>query len=110
MKILVCVKQVPESDVAIHINDDGTWIDMDSFTEFKMNRLDEFAVEEALRLALRLKETEVDVTIDIISVGPERSEDAVKRAIGMGADYGVHIKTDIDGYLSSSVIAAWIAE
>ena len=49
MKILVCVKQVPESDTAIDIEEDGSWIDMDSFDEFKMNRLDEFAVEEAVR-------------------------------------------------------------
>ena len=106
MEILVCVKQVPESDLPIHINDDGSWIHTDSFTEFKMNRLDEYAVEEAIHL----KETVPDITIDVLSVGPERSEDAVKRAMGMGADHGVHIKTAIDGYLRPSVIATWIAQ
>jgi electron transfer flavoprotein beta subunit len=106
MKILVCVKQVPESDGAIHINDDGSWIQTNSFTEFKMNRLDEYAVEEAVHL----KETVPDITIDVLSVGPERSEDAVKRAMGMGADRGIHIKTANDYYVCPAVIAAWIAQ
>lgn len=106
MKILACVKQVPESDVTIQIDKRGTWIQADSFNEFKMNRLDEFAVEEAIRL----KESFEDVTIDILSVGPERSADVIKRAIGMGADHGIHIKTDSDEYLSPSLVATWIAE
>ncbi|MGD8521061.1 MAG: electron transfer flavoprotein subunit beta/FixA family protein [Desulfobacterales bacterium] len=106
MKILVCVKQVPESDVIIQINEKGTWIDPDSFNEFKMNRLDEFAVEEAIRL----KESFSGITIDILSVGPERSADVIKRAIGMGADHGIHLATDIDDYLIPSSVAARIAE
>jgi electron transfer flavoprotein beta subunit len=106
MKILVCVKQVPESDVIIQIDKKGTWIQADCFDEFKMNRLDEFAVEEAIRL----KENFDGVTIDILSVGPERSADVIKRAIGMGADNGIHLKTDIDDYLIPSFVAARIAE
>jgi len=106
MKILVCVKQVPESDIIIQINEKGTWIQADSFNEFKMNRLDEFAVEEAMRL----KESFDDVSVDILSVGPERSADVIKRAIGMGADNGIHLKTDIDAYLVPSWVAARIAE
>ena len=106
MKILVCVKQVPESETAIHIKDDGSWIDMDSFDEFKMNRLDEFAVEEAIRL----KETLSDVCIDVISVGPARSADAIRRSIGMGADNGVHILYEDDSHLDPAWIAAWIAQ
>ncbi len=106
MKILVCVKQVPETDVTIQINEKGTWIQTESFTEFKMNRLDEFAVEEAIRL----KESFGNTSIDILSVGPERSADVIKRAIGMGADHGIHIKAELDEYLSPSFIAAWIAQ
>jgi electron transfer flavoprotein beta subunit len=106
MKILVCIKQVPESETAIGIDDGGRWIQLKGFTDFKVNRLDEFAVEEAVRL----KETFADTTIDIISVGPKRSADVIRRAMGMGADRGVHILTDADGYLSSSTIAAWISD
>jgi electron transfer flavoprotein beta subunit len=106
MKILVCVKQVPESETVIHIKEDGSWIDMDGFDEFKMNRLDEFAVEEAIRL----KETLPDVCIDVISVGPDRSADVIKRSIGMGADNGVHIVHENEVHLSPASIAAWIAQ
>jgi electron transfer flavoprotein beta subunit len=106
MKILVCVKQVPESDTAIDIEEDGSWIDMDSFDEFKMNRLDEFAVEEAVRF----KETLADLSIDVISVGSEHAADAVKRSIGMGAHNGVHIVQENEAHLSPSLIASWIAQ
>ena len=106
MKILVCIKQVPESDGIIQIDKRGTWIHSDSFNEFKMNRLDEFAVEEAIRL----KESFDSVTIDILSVGPERSADVIKRAIGMGADHGIHLKADNDDYLIPSLVATRIAE
>ena len=106
MNILVCVKQVPESETAIHIKEDGSWIDMDGFDEFKMNRLDEFAVEEAIRL----KETLADVCIDVISVGPDRSADVIRRSIGMGADNGVHIIHENESHLSPASIAAWIAQ
>ena len=106
MKILVCVKQVPESETAIHIKEDGSWIDMDSFDEFKMNRLDEFAVEDAIRL----KETLSDVCIDVISVGPDRCADVIRRSIGMGADNGVHIVHENESHLSPVSIAAWIAQ
>jgi electron transfer flavoprotein beta subunit len=106
MKILVCVKQVPESDTSIHIREDGGWIDMDSFDEFKMNRLDEFAVEEAVRI----KEARTDVCIDVISVGSARAVDAIKRSIGMGADNGVHITHEDEVHLSPSLIGSWIAQ
>ena len=106
MKILVCVKQVPESDTAIDIEEDGSWIDMDSFDEFKMNRLDEFAVEEAVRF----KETLADLSIDVISVGSAHAADAVKRSIGMGAHNGVHIVYENEAHLGPSLIASWIAQ
>lgn len=106
MKILVCVKHIPQLDTAININEDGSWIDMDSFNEFKMNRLDEFAVEEAVGC----KETFADTTVDVISVGPTRAADAIKRSIGMGADNGIHIINETEGYVSPGSISSWIAQ
>jgi electron transfer flavoprotein beta subunit len=106
MKILVCVKQVPESDTTIHIQEDGNWVDGDGFDEYKMNRLDEFAVEESVRL----KETLPDVCIDVISVGPARTVDALRRSIGMGADNGIHIINEDESPLSPASIALWIAQ
>ena len=106
MKILVCVKQVPESEVPILIDASGGWIQRDAITEFKMNRLDEYAVEEALLI----KESIAGTRIDVITVGPDRCDEVVRRAIGMGADSGVHIRTASDGYQSPYGVAAAIAD
>jgi len=106
MKVLVCIKQVPDSESPIKIDNDTGWIRMDDITEFKMNRLDEFAMEEALLI----KETSPGVSIDTITVGPDRSVDVIKRAIGMGADQGIHIITEFEDYQNSLQISAWIAE
>ncbi len=106
MKILVCVKQVPEADSPIKIDDNSGWIQADTITEFKMNRLDEFAVEEALLI----KESIAGTRIDVITVGPDRCDEVVRRAIGMGADSGVHIRTASDGYQSPYGVAAAIAD
>ena len=106
MKVMVCVKQVPDSECPIKIDDDTGWIRMDDITEFKMNRLDEFAVEEALLI----KEAFPNVRIDAITVGPGRSVDVIKRAIGMGADQGIHIITEFEDYQSSLQISDWITE
>ncbi len=106
MKILVCVKQVPESDIPIRIDDGGGWIQEDALSEFKMNRLDAYAVEEALLI----KESIAGTRIDVITVGPDRCDEVVRRAIGMGADSGVHIHTPAHGYQSPSGIAAGIAD
>ena len=106
MNILVCVKQVPESEIPIHIDELAGWVQTDAIPEFKMNRLDEFAVEEALLI----KESIADSRIDVITVGPDRCEDVVRRAIGMGADSGVFIQTASDGYQSPIEIAAAIAD
>jgi electron transfer flavoprotein beta subunit len=105
MKILVCVKQVPETEASIVIDASNKGIQRDLINEWKMNRYDEAAVEEALQI----KDAIPDTTIDIISVGPPRSEIAIKRAIGMGADSGIHIVTDNQGYLDPFAVASWIA-
>ena len=104
MKILVCVKQVPESESVIRPDHCG-WVQTDLISEYRMNRLDEFAVEEALLI----KRAHPSSSIDIITVGPDRSAAVIRRALGMGADEGIHIVTESEGYLSSFEIAAWIA-
>jgi len=106
MRILVCIKQVPESENPILIDDNKAWIQPDEISEFRMNRLDEFALEEAVLI----KESVADTKIEIVSVGPERSKEVIKRGIGMGADAGIHIATGSEKYRSSFETAAWIAE
>lgn len=106
MNILVCVKQVPESESPIAIDESGGWIQEDAITEFKINRLDEYAVEEALLIRQSIPGT----CIDVITVGPERCEAVIRRAIGMGADLGVHVRTPSDGYQSPRGVATAIAD
>lgn len=106
MKILVCVKQVPESDAPIHIDANTGWIQTDEISGFKMNRLDEFAIEEAVSI----REASAHTMIDAVTVGPDRSADVIKRSIGMGADSGIHIVTESEKYQSSFETAARIAE
>jgi electron transfer flavoprotein beta subunit len=105
MKILVCIKPVPESEAPVRIAPDGKSIQTDPLSPLRMNRYDEQALEQALLI----KDTFPDTRIAVISVGPKRSETVLKRALGMGADHGIHICTDTESYLSPTVIAAWIA-
>ncbi len=105
MKILVCVKQVPESEAVVSIDKDAGWVDVHDTSVFRMNHFDECAVEAAVQI----KEAFPGTTIHIISVGPERSEVVIRRAIGMGADHGTHMVTPGDGFVDPSTLAGWIA-
>ena len=88
MKILVCVKQVPEVEqITVTQGVDGEAV-FGEFQAFRMNRFDEFAVEEAVRV----KESFVSVKVDVVTVGSRAALMVVKRAIGMGADRGVHLQ------------------
>jgi len=105
MKILVCIKQVPDSSDTLQI-DERTGLP--SYTEdaaFRMNRFDEFALEEALLIKERLSET----LVDALSVGPQRVSATVQRAMGMGADHGIHILDEAGGYRSPFTVASLIA-
>lgn len=106
MNILVCVKQVPEPD-QIALTDHGNGgVDLDEFTAFRMNRFDEFAVEAAVCI----KEAGPPAHIDALTVGPEDALAAVKRAVGMGADRGVHL-TALDAEASRpATVAGRIAD
>lgn len=102
MKILVCIKAVPDSESVISIDDSESWIN--EINQFRMNRFDEFALEEALSI----KDRDKTVKIDVISVGSESSRDIIKRAIGMGADSGILISVK-SGYLSPFMTAGYIS-
>jgi electron transfer flavoprotein beta subunit len=106
MNILVCVKQVPDPErLMVTEGRDGAAV-IDPPDGFRMNRFDEFAVEAAVRI----KEAFVEVGIDILTVGPDRVLDVVKRSIGMGADRGVHLKTPDTVALDPGAVSEWIAQ
>jgi electron transfer flavoprotein beta subunit len=76
------------------------------FSEYRMNRFDEFAVEAALRIE---EAGVVPVGIDVVTVGPQRAQEVLRRALGMGAHEGIHLKSPEDQYLGPGAVAAGIA-
>lgn len=104
MKILVCVKQVSDSSDALQIDEDTDYLSYTANTAFRMNRFDEFALEEALLI----KENLAGTLVDVLSVGPEQVRATVQRAMGMGADHGIHILDRAAGYRSPFTVASFI--
>ncbi|MBU1344541.1 MAG: electron transfer flavoprotein subunit beta/FixA family protein [Proteobacteria bacterium] len=105
MKLLVCVKQVLESESGVRINDSGKWIERSGSARFEMNPFDACAVEEALLI----KEKFPDSKVHAITVGPDPARDTLSRALGMGADEAIHIVDNTTGYRPPVVTASWIA-
>lgn len=105
MKILVCVKQVADSIDTLQIDEGTGLLSYTANTAFRMNRFDEFALEEALLI----KEDMPGTLVDAISVGPARVSSSVQRALGMGVDHGIHILDRSDGYISPFTVASLIA-
>ncbi len=108
MKIAVCVKQVPDSWAEKKMN--GGVLDRQG-VDAVLNDLDEYAVEEALRIAeAHGGNGEGGAnSVTVISMGPERAADAVRKALSMGAD-GAIIVTDAalagsDALATSKVLA-----
>ncbi|MEM7351412.1 MAG: electron transfer flavoprotein subunit beta/FixA family protein [Acidobacteriota bacterium] len=85
MQIAVCIKQVPDAEVRLKIADDGKWIDEDEM-KFVINESDQYALEEGLSLAEKLGGEVV-----VISLGPDRVQDALRKALAMGAARAVHL-------------------
>ena len=92
MKVMVCLKQVPHQDARLDVAADGSWIQEDNI-KFEINSYDTYALEEALRIK---DAGEADVFV--VSIGPDRVTQALRTALGMGADRAFHVKDDaIDG-------------
>ena len=86
MKIMVCLKQVPHQDAKLDVRADGAWIQEESI-KFEINPYDTYALEEALRL-----KDAGEAEVLVVSIGPERVTQALRTALGMGADRAVHVK------------------
>jgi electron transfer flavoprotein beta subunit len=83
VRVVVCIKQVPDTEAPIRIRPDGTGID-ESGLPFVMNYYDEHATEAGLRLR-----EQFGGTVTLISVGPERARDALRTGLAMGADEAI---------------------
>ncbi|MGK5632052.1 electron transfer flavoprotein subunit beta/FixA family protein [Streptomyces sp. URMC 123] len=88
LRIVVCVKYVPDATGDRHFAEDLT-TDRDA-VDGLLSELDEYAVEQALQIA----EEADDAEITVLTVGPEDAKDALRKALSMGADKAVHVEDD----------------
>jgi electron transfer flavoprotein beta subunit len=86
VKIIVCVKQVPDTETRIRISPEGTGI-AEADVNWIVSPYDEFAIEEALRI----KEAKGGEVV-LVALGPDRVQTALRSGLAMGADSGVHLK------------------
>lgn len=105
MKILVCVKGVPELFPPLTAATDIPWADLGNVSEYRMNRYDEYALEEAIRI----KEAVPNVEIDAVSMGGPQVRTVLRRAMAMGAGNGFHIMDERRGFIDAADTAARIA-
>jgi electron transfer flavoprotein beta subunit len=96
MKIVVCVKQVPDTEARIKIGADGKSIAENELT-WIVSPYDEFAIEEALKI----REAKGGEVI-LVSVGPDRVQAALRNGLAMGADSAVHLKDPLFDALDAS--------
>jgi electron transfer flavoprotein beta subunit len=89
MKLLVAVKRVIDYNVKVRVKADETGVETAN-VKMSMNPFDEIAVEEAVRLLEAGTATEVIA----VSMGVQQCQETIRTALAMGADRGIHVKTD----------------
>ena len=103
MRIIVCVKQVIDTAARIELKEGK--IQGASLAKV-LNPYDEFAVEEAIRIRERKPDTE----ITLVSLGPERSRDALRAGLAMGADKAVHLMDPVFDEVNSLIVSRLLAK
>lgn len=107
MKILVCIKQVPDMESKFQSNVTGDWY-AETDLAYRMNEYDEYAVEQAVQLKEQLGN---DPDVTVLSIGPDRVGEPIKKALAMGCDRAVHIQDPTphtkDPWQIASIIAAF---
>lgn len=89
MKILVCIKQVPDMESKFKVDADGTWYEKSDLA-WRMNEYDEYAVEQAVQLREQVK----DADLTVLCIGGDQVKETMKKGLAMGCDRGVHIADD----------------
>jgi len=107
VKILVCMKQVPQKDAPLKLNEAGTWIRED--VQYEVNEPDAYALEEALRQ----KEKHTGEVV-ALTAGPARAQQVLREALAKGADRAIHLEDDkfasLDAYNTARAIGAAIKD
>ena len=106
MNIVVCVKYVPDATADRQFESDNT-VDRDG-VDGLLSELDEYAVEQALQIKEKSDNPD-EVEVTALTIGPEKAVEAVRKALQMGADKGVHVTDDAiagsDSIATSLVLA-----
>src|SRR2546426_8990481 len=107
MKILVCMKQVPQKDAPLKLNEAGTWIRED--VSYEVNEPDAYALEEALR-----QKEKHSGEVVVITAGPPRAQQVLREALAKGADRAIHLEDNafvsLDAYNTARAVAAAIKD
>ena len=108
MKILVCMKQVPQKDAPLKLNDTGAWIRED--VSYEVNEPDAYALEEALRQ----KEKGGGGEVVVITAGPARAAQVLREGLAKGADRAIHLEGNefvgLDAFNTAKAFAAAIKD
>ena len=89
MKVLVAVKRVIDYNVQIRVKEDGSGVHTDNI-KMSTNPPDDNAIEEAVQL----KESGKVKEVVAITIGEEKAQETVRKALAVGADKGIHVKAD----------------
>ena len=89
MKILVAVKRVIDYNVQIRVKEDGSGVVTDN-VKMSTNPPDDNAIEEAVKI----KESGITTEVVAITVGEDKAQETVRKALAVGADRGIHVKAD----------------
>ncbi len=100
MRILTYLRQVLDAEESVHVANSAVALEN---SKLVMDTMDEYGVEEALRL----RESGVEAEIIAVAVGPARVQDALRTALAMGVDRAIHVETDVrlDAIALSKVLA-----
>ena len=105
MKILVCMKQVPQKDAPLKLNESATWIRED--VSYEINEPDAYALEEALR-----QKEKHGGEVAVITAGPARAQQVLREALAKGADRAIHLDDNafvgLDALSAARALAAAI--
>jgi len=107
LKILVCMKQVPQKDAPLKLNEAGTWIREE--VSYEVNEPDAYALEEALR-----QKEKHGGEVVVITAGPARAQQVLREALAKGADRAIHLEESafvgLDAFNTARAFAAAIKD
>jgi len=105
MNIVVCVKQVPDTNLPLHLNSDGKNVDPSKLS-YVINPYDEYALEEALQIKEQIPST----IITAITLGSEDSEQVLRHALALGVDDAIHVLKQADQHLCALDVSKILSE